>query len=184
MDSDRPAKVMLDARQKGLYDAWRRLAAERGGLPLRRDFDPVDYPRALSTLVLAEVMPGTQICYRLVGTDMVSAWGADFTGRYLHEVMQGDYHDFIRSLFDDCIAQQSPIYSHSRFQWDRGRAVDTRRIMLPFARDETPKDVGFVLVSQVFDFSKVGPAHPTVTADPDFTILELTREQLQAAGGD
>ncbi len=174
---------MLDLRQKNLYDAWCRLAAARGGLPLRSDFDPIDYPRALSTLVLAEVMPDGRICYRLVGTDMVSAWGADFTGKYLHEVMQGDYHDFIRSLFDDCIARRSPIYSHSRFQWDRGRAVDTRRIMLPFARSERPAEVGFVLVSQVFDFSRVGPARPTVTAEPDFSILELTREQLRPASG-
>ncbi len=174
---------MLEARQEELYEAWCREAAQRHGVPPRAAFDPVDFPRVLPTLVLYEFVEDDAVLLRLVGTDMVSAWGADFTGKYLHEVMQGDYHDFIRSLFDDCIARRAPIYSHSRFQWDRGRAVDTRRIMLPFARSERPAEVGFVLVNQVFDFSRVGPARPTVTAEPDFSILELTREQLRPASG-
>ena len=61
---------MLDPRQTTLYDAWCQLATERESLPLRRDFDPIQFPRALSTLVLAEVMDDGALCYRLVGTDI------------------------------------------------------------------------------------------------------------------
>lgn len=175
---------MLDPRQKDLYDAWCRLASARGGIPLRQDFDPVDYPRALSTLVLAEVMPDSSICYRLVGTDMVNAWGSDFTGKHLHEVMQGDYHDFIRSLFDDCIAQKVPLYSHSRFRWDRGRSLDTRRIMLPYARNEAADRVGYVLISQVFDYSSIGPSQPQVQSLTDAEFTEVQRMPLSVSAGD
>jgi hypothetical protein len=169
---------MLDPRQTILYDAWCLLAAERQSLPLRQDFDPIQFPRTLSTLVLAEVMDDGGLCYRLVGTDMVDAWGADFTGRYLHEVMQGSYHDFIRGLFDECIGSRMPLYSHSRFRWDRGRSLDTRRLMLPFARNDSPQQVGYVLVSQIFDYGKVGPSQPMVRSIADGDFVELSRQAL------
>jgi hypothetical protein len=175
-------KVMLDPRQKALYDAWCQLAAKRESIPLRRDFDPIQFPRALSTLILAEVMDDGALCYRLVGTDMVDAWGADFTGQRLHDVMQGSYHDFIRGLFDECIDSRIPLFSHSRFRWDRGRSLDTRRLMLPFAHNDSPLQVGYVLVSQVFDYSKVGPSQPMVRSVADGDFIELSRQPLSAGG--
>ncbi|MEQ8353974.1 MAG: PAS domain-containing protein [Kiloniellaceae bacterium] len=154
-------------------------------LPPRRAFDPVDFPRALSTLILCEVMQDAALCFRLVGTDMVEAWGADFTGHRLQDIMQGDYHDFIRGLFDESIAKRAPLFSHRRFQWDRGRSLDTKRLMLPFARDDGNRaDVGFVLVSQVFDYGKVGPCAPLVTSVEGGDFIELERESLNVAAGD
>ena len=175
---------MHDPRQKGLYDAWCRLAAARDGLPLRRDFDPIDYPRALSTLILAEVEPEGALCFRLVGTNMVDAWGADFTGKHLHEIMQGEYHDFIRGLFDETIAQKGPLYSHSRFQWDRGRSLGTERLMLPFARNEAAEQVGYVLVSQVFDYTSTGPSQPQVKSLADAEFIEVQRQSLSVTSGE
>ena len=169
---------MLDPRQDTVYRGWCRGSAAQQGVPLRSSFDPIDYARALSTLVLAERVAGNALCFRLVGTDMVSAWGADFTGRHLHEIMSGDYHAFIRGLFDECITRKAPLFSHSRFQWDRGRSLDTRRLMLPYARDEAPEVIGFVLVSQVFDYGKAGPQQPIVSAGRDFEFIEVRREPL------
>lgn len=169
---------MLDPRQQTIYEAWCRERAARGAVPPRSSFDPIDFPRALSTLVLAERTAGDALCFRLVGTDMVAAWGSDYTGRHLHEIMSGEYHAFIRGLFDECIGRRVPMFSHSRFQWDRGRSLDTRRLMLPYARDEAPEEVGFVLVSQVFDYDKTGPARPLVTAGDDFNMVELQRQAL------
>ena len=172
---------MLDPRQHELYAAWCRAREEHDGVPPRAAFDPVDFPRALSTLILAEVTADGALRYRLVGTDMVEAWGADFTGRFLHEVMQGDYHDFIRGLFDECIKGRCPLFSHSRFRWDRGRSLDTRRLMLPFRRTAATRDIGFVLVSQVFDHGKIGPVQPLVTSLADGNFIELRRQALDSA---
>jgi len=174
---------MLDPRQQDLFHAWNREFTKRGAVPPRKAFDPIEFPKSLSTIILAERVENDALCFRLVGTDMVDAWGADFTGKCLHEIMQGEYHDFIRGLFDETIAQQVPIYSHSRFQWDRGRALDTKRIMLPFCRNEAPDEVGFVLISQVFDHSKLGPPRPMVSANPEFQIIELVREPLRSGAG-
>lgn len=172
--------MILDPRQQEIYDAWCREQAVQGAVPTRAAFDPIAFPRALSTLVLVERVENDELCFRLVGTDMVDAWGGDFTGRHLHEIMEGEYYGFIRGLFDECIARRGPIFSHSRFQWDKGRALDTRRLMLPFRRDRESDEIAFILVSQVFDHGKQGPPQPIVQAGETFEIVELKREHLAA----
>jgi len=174
---------MLDPRQEVLYEAWCQERAAQEAVPPRRCFDPIRFPQALSTIVLVERMAEDALCFRLVGTDMVDAWGADFTGKHLHEIMQGEYHAFIRGLFDECIERREPIFSHSKFQWDRGRVLDTKRLMLPFARNDAPKEIGFVLVSQVFDYSKIGPSRPKVSTDREFSIIEVLRQPLRTGTG-
>lgn len=134
----------------------------------------------MSTIVLAELEAG-EPRFRVVGTDMVTAWGADFSGKLLSEIMSGPYHDFIRGLFDEAAQSGRAIFSRSRFQWDRGRALDTTRLMLPYWRDEAPDEVGYVLVSQVFDYAATGPETPSIAVDTDFTLLELDRRRLAPA---
>jgi hypothetical protein len=169
---------MLDPRQAALFEHWQGLRPAPGRLPPRAAFDPIAVPSAMSTLVLAEVT-GEELTFRVVGTDMVAAWGRDYTGERLSDIMSGEYHAFIRSLFDQTIETESCVFSHSRFQWDRGRTLDTRRLMLPFARDDAPETVGFVLVSQVFDYGKTGPEKPVIASgEPSRT--DLAREVLPA----
>ncbi|MCR9220419.1 MAG: PAS domain-containing protein [Alphaproteobacteria bacterium] len=170
---------MLDPRQAELYRLWGDLRPLEGGAPPRSAFDPLDAPKALSTLVLAEVT-GPDLTFRVVGTDMVEAWGYDYTGQRLRDIMSGEYHDFIRSLFDQTIETQRCVFSHSRFQWDRGRTLDTRRLMLPFARDAAPREIGFVLVSQVYDYSRTGPEKPLIASGEAVERFEIAREVLGA----
>ncbi len=169
---------MLDPRQEELYQAWCHETKVRKAVPPREWFDPVDFPQALSTLVLYERVEDDKLCLRVIGTDIVRAWGTDHTGRCLHEFMQGEYHDFIRDQIDQCIEQRVPIFSHSQFRWDAERAVDTRRLLLPIARSEGSEDIGFVLLSQVFDYGKVGPTVPIITAGEGMKFEELERHAL------
>lgn len=175
---------MLEARQEELYEAWCREAAQRHGVPPRAAFDPVDFPRVLPTLVLYEFVEDDAVRLRLVGTEITQAWGCDHTGDRLHEFLEGDYHDFIRGQIDECRAERVPVFSHSRFQWDRGRAVDTRRLLLPYSRDDDPQEIGFVLLSQVFDYGKTGPREPLTHSGTEFSFRELQHEILSTERGD
>jgi hypothetical protein len=168
---------VLDKRQSALYHDWLALKPPGGGLPLRRDFDPIDNPQSMSTLVLAEVVKD-DLLFRVVGTDMVQAWGSDFTGKPLSEVMQGAYHTFIRGLFDETIESGRCLFSHSRFQWDREHSLDTRRLMLPFADEKNPQRACYVLVSQVFEYGQMGPERPIIQSEETFEIDEITRRVL------
>lgn len=179
---DRGCCRMLDPRQEELYRAWCREAEARPGVPPRAAFDPVDFPCALSTLALYEFVESDAVLLRVVGTDIVRAWGVDNTGRLLHEIMDGDYHTFIRGHLDQCARERVPLFSHSRFQWDRGRALDTRRLLLPYTRNDKPKEVGFVLLSQIFDYGKCGPPVPLVSIGGGFRIFEVERRALSPSG--
>lgn len=174
--------AVLDPRQTTLYQAWCRQAAQCAGVPPRSAFDPVEFPGVLPTLAIYEFIAGGKVRIRLVGTEIVRAWGSDNTGRCLDEIMQGDYHDFIRGQIDRCARERVPIYSRSRFRWDRGRALDTRRLLLPYAREDRPEEVGFVLLSQVFDYGKTGPSLPLVRLGKGFDFVELEEHSLPTDG--
>ena len=128
--------------------------------------------------MLYEFVADNAVRLRLVGTEIAQAWGTDYTGRLLHEFMEGEYYEFIRGHIDQCARERVPLFSHSRFQWDRGRALDTRRLLLPYTRKDTPDEVGFVLLSQVFDYGKTGPLYPLVRIGSGFEFFELDRKVL------
>lgn len=169
---------ILTPRHEQLLTYWRDLFPPSRDIPVRRSFDPVDIPDLLSFLVLVDVET-QELRFRVVGTEMAEAWGNDFTGLTLSEIMQGPYHDFIRDLFDTCIESRAPVVSHSRFQWDRGRRLDTIRLMVPLASNTDPVRVGHVIVGQSFDYHQTGPATPNVFSLKDGRFSEISREILQ-----
>jgi len=151
--------IDLTDRHNELLSHWRSLIAEGEDVPKRQAFDPVNVPRLLSFLILVEITEDDAI-FRVVGTEMVAAWGGDFTGKRMSEIMKGDYRDYIHRLFRTCVENRAPILSQSRFQWDKGRYADTIRLMLPFSKNDDPSVVGYVLVGQSFDYSRAGPDRP------------------------
>lgn len=171
------ADDILTDRHRRLLLHWRSLIPAGRDIPPRRSFDPVDIPDLLSFLVLADI-EGQELRFRVVGTEMTEAWGKDYTGQTLSQIMGGEYHDFIRDLFDTCISSRAPVVSHSRFQWDRGRHLDTIRIMVPLASNADPDRVGHVVVGQSFDYSQTGPQSPRVYSLKDGNFEEISRTIL------
>ncbi|WP_164516383.1 PAS domain-containing protein [Minwuia thermotolerans] len=147
-----------------LYDYWSgKRSAVR--LPGRRDIDPVEMRDLLRYVVLADLIDGERIRFRLVGTNMVDRWGSDFTGRHLDEIMFGDYRTYLEELFLETARDALPIFSTGRFRWDVGRAAETRRLFLPLASDG--RTVDKILVGQTFtdeiappDSLKISEARP------------------------
>lgn len=142
-----------------LYDYWVSCGPE-DRLPARADIDPVDIPRkALPYIVLAEIdQKSGRILYRLVGTVMVEEWGADFTGRYVDEIMTGTYRDFIEDLFQDVASHRCAVLSESTFRWDMGKTIGTRRLFMPLAKDGMTVDM--ILIGQVFSRVETPPENP------------------------
>jgi hypothetical protein len=104
-------------------------------LPDRNDFDPLNIPAPLFPyLILAEVLSDSGLVrYRLVGNEMHSRWGENFTGRTSADIFSGSYREYLESAFALCIAKRLPIFTASRFRWDQGGFLSTQRVMLPIA---------------------------------------------------
>lgn len=122
-----------------------------GGLPTRREIDPLRIPPKLFPyLILADVETAEgRVRYRLVGNEMVHRWGANFAGRRSDEIFSGDYRTYLEAAFARAIAGRLPVYTESRFRWDVGGYIWTRRLMLPIG-SEPAGPVSQILVVQTW----------------------------------
>ncbi len=134
------AREILEAAHdddlRGLLRYW--LSVHPGTrLPARADFDPLNVPRALPRLVLTEVERDPyRFRVRVMGTAIVTAFGADYTGRYLDEVLP-DFESDYSYLHRVEVAQTGlPNYRHGdarmSFKLD---FAPLERVYLPFATD-------------------------------------------------
>ncbi len=165
-----------DDRLQALLDYWRKKKGK--GLPARSDIDPIEIPKLLRYLILADYDAALQdVRFRLVGTEMVDHWGRDFRNMHLNEIMSGEYHDYIHGLFVQTATSAQPLFSESVFRWDKGRAMRTKRLMLPLASDGRTVDA--VLVGQIFIGTKaeVLPL-PRMAGDGVVSVTETERHQF------
>ena len=132
-----------------LYDYW---LAKRGRQKamLRGDLDPVEIPSLLQNLILSDVGDGGHsIRYRLVGTEIVTAHGFDYTGRTIEQLTSGAPLAFTRQLYGTIVAQGVPVYSEGNFRWAGKEHRWTSRLHLPLTRDGS--EIDMVLAGQVFE---------------------------------
>jgi hypothetical protein len=155
-------------------------AAQRQGrdFPDRAEIDPLGMPRSiLPHLCLAEISDGgRQARYRLVGTEIVNRLGLDFTGRHASEVMTGDYHTFITSMFRAVCEYRAPIYSESQFRSDMALSR-TRRLLLPLGRNHGSR-VELVLMGQTWPPSDCTEMQPLVCVLEAGGTFEETLRQV------
>lgn len=120
-----------------LVEAALYWAAKRSSrrMPGRDDISPVDMPRqVLPYFVLTELTPQPfTVRYLIVGPEMVTRFGRDFSGLTTADFMTGDYADYIDGLFRRVYDSAAPVYSESVFKWNAGGQRRTRRLMLPLA---------------------------------------------------
>src|SRR3546814_945976 len=74
------------ARIRELFAYWQD--KRRGDLlPRRADIDPVEIPRLMPYVLIADIEHAPfRVRFRLVGTKVVEATGFEFTGKYLDEI--------------------------------------------------------------------------------------------------
>lgn len=132
-----------------LYDYWLVRRGDRIAMS-RADLDPVEIPRLLPNLILSDVGDGGRtIRYRLVGTEIVTAHGYDYTGKTIEELTTGSTVSFTQTLYGIIVGQGVPVYSEGNFRWAGKEHRWTRRLHLPLSRDGQTIDM--VLAGQVFE---------------------------------
>jgi hypothetical protein len=155
-------------------------AARRGGraMPRRADIDPVDMPRfVLPYLVLFDVIDGgARFRWRLSGTEVVSRFGRDSTGRFGDEALSGDYLAFITSLVQQVCRCRVPVYSLAIFRWEEARTMSTSRLYVPLGEDGD--GVSQILAAHDFGAKASLARNPTTFLRDARQIEEVAREEL------
>jgi len=165
---------------QSLYDYWLARRSDRGFMR-RADFDPLDLPRLLKHLILSDVGVAEgrplAIRYRVVGTEIVTAHGSDYTGKTVEELTSGATLDYTRALYAIVIARAVPVYSEGRFRWAQKEHRWTKRLHLPLSRGGRVVDT--VLAAQVFEPEHTGNGEMLVAAEE----AELAADRASAAPG-
>lgn len=117
---------------------WTRLRAGRD-LPSRRDFRPEDLRPWMGHLGLLDVMPDGRLRVRLSGTAIVEYDGADFTGRYLEEVVPESARHLILRPYREVLAGKAPV--HAKDEPGALGSATMERLLLPFSDDGTRVDL-------------------------------------------
>jgi hypothetical protein len=118
-----------------IHDLYRYWSEKRGTAPLpaKRDFDPLDHPQALGTLMVLEREDDGDYLYRLHGLKAAEMFGRDLTGQRLREVA-GPVAPFFIAKYDRCLELGRPLYVIHRPVQMRTVAM-LERLLMPFADD-------------------------------------------------
>jgi len=133
-------------------DYWREKRRGRA-MPERRDIDPVELRPILPHLQITEVIEGgTRFRYRLVGTAIVEAFGAEFTGKCVDELVSGERDSFVHSCYRAVCASRRPAFVRSKYVTTKDVDLTANRVLLPLSRDETCIDQ--ILGALTFEFRR------------------------------
>lgn len=112
IDADR----ITSSRVGELHRYWQS-KCRAGTLPSRAEIDPIEIPRLLPYLVIAEIEAAPmRVRYRLVGTRVVEDNGSDFTNRYLE-----DCNFAVEALLSECyrrlVETRAPVFAY--YEWHK-----------------------------------------------------------------
>jgi len=126
-------------KQRDLYDYWLKIKKDHL-MPSRKDFNPVDIPHILSSIWMADVIPGDEPTFsiRLLGTDVVEAFGVEATKQPLHEV---EFSAGIVQRFRELIKVKQPYYYQGRFPVESEDYKYYSSITLPMSGDDEHVDI-------------------------------------------
>ncbi len=122
----------------------------------RADFDPLEMPRLLSSIILVDVEnDGAKFRIRLVGTKIVDMFGSDYTGKYLDDIDFGDVRSKVLNEYRLPVSEKRPVFSDHDFRKlndyrhtieraifplsDDGKTVNKLIAFLDFERITTPE---------------------------------------------
>ncbi len=137
--SDIPATSPIAA-----FHAYWRHVAPPGRLPGRQHIDPVEIPRVIPWLLLADVLREGETVdfhYRLVGTMNAALLGRDVTRQRLSESFHPEATGVIMRHYRMAVDAAEPmVWSTEVPSWER-RSTRCFRALFPLARDGVTVDL-------------------------------------------
>ena len=130
---------------------WERKCGSRP-VPTRRDIDATEIaPSLLPFLQLTERVAVTgRIRYRLIGTGIVDAYGADLTGKYMDEIYSGERMHYVEANYRAVCESQRPVLVVNHYHSTRPVLLVCHRLLMPLANDSAT--IRLFLTAMRFEF--------------------------------
>ena len=137
-----------------LYAYWQEIRRD-GRLPARADIDPSRILQVLPNIGLFDVEPAPRrYRIRVMGTQIVSWYGCDLTGRYLDEIDFGDRPHSTFALLDQVVDRRVAGHMTGEYTKQDGRTIRYERLFMPLSSDGRNVDM---VVGAAFELPSGAP---------------------------
>jgi hypothetical protein len=118
-----------------LLEYWRG-RSDNEEMPSRRDIDPVDIPKLLPYIAMADVFHDPlRFRHRLLGTFITGFYERDSTGEWLGENLYGDNADDIFWFYQQCVHRRAPVAVRQLIPFIRKDWVTLEALLMPLSDD-------------------------------------------------
>ena len=122
-------------------------------MPSRRDLDPVlEVPALLPNLQLVDIV-GSRFRFRLIGSELVYAFGRDYTGLFVDELFEDQRAKDIGSVYSGVRDAGQSIFMRSHYFSTRDADLVANRLYLPLSDND--RDVNMIFGAITFDFGEI-----------------------------
>ena len=122
-------------------------------MPRRRDIEPMELRPVLPHLQITEVIDGgSRFRYRLVGTAIVEAFGAEFTGKCVDELVSGERDSFVHACYRAVCTARRPAFARSKYMTTKNVDLTANRVLMPLSEDG--ERVHQILGALTFEFTR------------------------------
>lgn len=130
-----------DPDLRRLYAYWAELRGDRRW-PARKDVDPAEIKALLPYIMLVDVQRDPlDFRVRLTGTEIVSRFGEELTGRRLGDIDMDGEATSIFKCYADAATSGEPRLDEEEFVRNDGRYMHYYRLLLPLSGDGTAVDM-------------------------------------------
>lgn len=128
---------------KQIFAYWLAKKGDRIA-PSRSDIDPSEIKKLLPYIGLADVERNPlRFRYRLIGTEITTAYGHELTGRYLDEADLNAHEREIIEEYQRVVERCEPACATWEYARDDGRHIRYERLALPLSSDGRTVDMLF-----------------------------------------
>ena len=107
-------------------------------MPRPGDIDPIALPtEILPQLMMIDIEPGMRFRFRLIGSAIVALSGAEWTGRYVDDVIGAQSFDLMASCFRMAIALKRPVFARMECRALIHVGTFNSYLVLPFAENSS-----------------------------------------------
>jgi hypothetical protein len=135
-------------RLTGLYGFWEARRGTRA-MPCRADFRPEDMLPFLGYIILVDVEEAPRrFRFRLIGTEIVTSYGIELTGRYTDAVQPPSYRTMVERHYARAADLARPVAHRMSFTEAPGKIHELVRLSLPLSEDGVR--VNMLMLASVF----------------------------------
>lgn len=134
------------AKLRAVYEYWLTRSAGGSRIPDKAGFDPQEMRAFLPNVLLVDrESTGGRFRFRLAGTEICDVYGLEPKGRYVDEVLHGEYRDFIVKLYERVAHENICIYCETHLQVESGPEKHVECLICPTTTNGYETDCLFIV---------------------------------------